>query len=80
MKIFGTLLRKVKLKWRAYKYPETMDCEQCAGMGTIEAPVPTSHCHECTGTGTITFRASLGKSSNHVHLHCGHCKGTGVHQ
>jgi DnaJ-class molecular chaperone len=51
-KILGSLsLARLKLRWKAYRYPETMDCEQCAGKGYVKHYRNGIVCPCCFGSG-----------------------------
>jgi len=49
------LIRKLRLRIKAYRTPECMDCENCAGMGAVTRNDPWGYpvepCPDCLGTG-----------------------------
>lgn len=73
-----TLWEKLKTKWRSFSTPTPINGVQWETPNLSIPSAPLSLCEHCNGLGHTTFRASLGKSGSHQHLHCGHCKGRGT--
>lgn len=46
------MFRWFKLKYRAWRWPETMDCEGCAGTGIVHWR-RKEDCPACRGTGVM---------------------------
>lgn len=51
MKPLGNLFHWLRLTIKAWKFPETMDCEMCAGHGTVSYRRSGETCPACRGDG-----------------------------
>lgn len=47
------LFHYLRLAWKALWYPETMDCDMCAGMGIVNDRRRGEKCPRCGGDGVI---------------------------